>query len=408
MSNKIITYILAEYPSHTETFILKEMLFIKKSFPLFIIALKRGKAVINKSEYKELEDHLIYITPLILIKSIGFHFLYSFKKKYVLKEWKNIFDNILKMDVINCLRQIKLLLISLCILKLVKQKQVDHIHSHFANYPTDIAMLVSKLSDIPFSFSAHANDIYVNPQKITQKINDAKFVVTCTLYNKKWLDNLVSVSKRDKIHVLYHGVNLGFWQHNIPKNKQKRKQILFIGRLVEKKGVVYLLEAIEKLKNKKQTIHLIIVGKGVDEQKLKKICYSHKLSAHVTFLSWQNPSQIKDLLTISDMLVVPSVIASDGDRDGIPNVILEAMASGLPVICTSVSGITEVIQHGYNGLLVREKDVNQLADSIHKLMNDETLRNSLVDNGLYTVNEKFDSNKSIILLKTLLESELLS
>jgi len=405
MNNKIITYIIGEFPSHTETFILKEMLFINKSFPLYIIVLKKGKLILNRSIYKELEDRLIYISPLLFIKSIGNHFIYTFKNKYLLQECKDILINILKGNIIICLRKVKLLLISLSILKEIKQKAISHIHSHFANFPTDVAMLVSRLSGIPFSFTAHANDIYVKPYNLAQKINEAKFVTTCTFYNKKWLDNIAF--DKDKIHLLYHGVDLDYWQHNSSLNKElKQKQVLFVGRLVKKKGVIYLLKAIEQLIKEKYEIHLIIAGRGKEEQKLKKFCKLHGLSTDVTFLGWKNSEQIKKLFTYSDVLVLPSNIASDGDRDGIPNIILEAMASGLPVISTPVSGITEVIQHNHNGLLVPERNVKQLANSILGIINNQSLRNTICYNGLYTILEKFDSRKCNILLRDLIEKKL--
>jgi glycosyltransferase involved in cell wall biosynthesis len=406
MNNKVIAYILAEFPSYTETFILKEILFINKSFPLYIIALKKGKTTVNESEYKEMKNRLIYITPIILAKYVGYYFLSSFKEKQVLQKWKNIFNNICKVNILNSLHQIKLLLTGLCISKLIRQKSIVHIHSHFANYPTDIALLVSTFSGIPFSFSAHAHDIYVSPQELTQKISQSKFVVTCTQYNKKYLDNLGTTSEKDKIYLLYHGVDLEYWQYNLPQNRQNQKQILFIGRLIEKKGVIYLLEAIDLLKKKKKTIHLVIVGKGKEEQKLKNFCHSHGLSNDITFLGWQNSLQIKNIFACSDIFILPSIIASNGDRDGIPNVILEAMASGLPIVSTPVSGITEVIQHGYNGLLVPERDAYQLSNSILALINDESLLNSLSNNGLHTVSQKFNHEKHFILLKNLFDSKL--
>jgi len=407
MKQVSIAYILAEFPSYTETFILKEMLFINKTFPLYIIPLKKGKTTVNESDYKELNDKILYITPLTLIKSIGYCFLTSLKEKNVSKEWKNVLGNILKVNIINTLHQFKLLLTGLYILRLIKQKSVEHIHSHFANYPTDIAMLVSRFSGIPFSFSAHANDIYVNPKELTKKIIASKFVTTCTQYNKMWLNNLDPNSRRNKIHLIYHGVNVEYWQNNLTQVRQeKRKQILCIGRLIEKKGIIYLLEAIRQINMKYQKLNLAIVGRGEEEQELINFCHSHGLSNDVTFLGWQSPQQIKALFACSSIFVLPSIIASDGDRDGIPNVILEAMASGLPVITTPISGITEVIHHEYNGLLVPEKDVSQLVDSILALINDENLRNSLRNNGLQTIIEKFDSVKCNILLQNLFEKEI--
>jgi len=168
-------------------------------------------------------------------------------------------------------------------------------------------------------------------------------------------------------------------------------------------------------------IQLYIVGKGSEEARLKRFCRESGLEqasfsfnpvlnlfqdnsgqksktfsstqSIVNFMGWQIPDQIKNLYTHSDIFILPSVVSSDGDRDGIPNVVLEAMSVGVPVISTSVSGIPEVIQNGFDGLLVPERDSEQLANAISTLVSDEQLRNVLVENACKTIREKFDSNQ---------------
>lgn len=403
MSDKTIAYILAEFPSYTETFILREILFMDKFFPIYIIALRKRKRHFDMYQNKIQKANLIYITPFIFLKAFVFHLFYGCREKDCLLKWKTILKDIQKLNMRDSLHQVKLLVISTYIVKIIKQKSISHIHAHFANYPTDVAMLVSELSKIPFSFTAHAHDIYVNPQNHVKKIDLSAFVVTCTRYNKRVLSSMASDSVQKKIYLSYHGVDCTFWKNNSLKKMQNGKQILFIGRLIEKKGIIYLLEAIQQLIKLDPSIQLIIVGKGKNERKLKATCRLLGIQKNVTFKGWQNPQQIKHLYVDSDIFVLPSIIASNGDRDGIPNVLLEAMASGTPVISTPVSGITEVILHEYNGLLVPERDSNRLANAIFALLKNETYGRYLSKNALDVVRQKFDSEKCNQFLRSLFE-----
>ena len=383
MNGKAIVYTLAEFPSQTETFILKEALYVNESIPLYIVALKKGKSRINNQVQIAFENRIVYIPQWW--------------------SWKILLYGVLKATVLykeftftgfrNSLRRIKVLLTASFVSEKIKKLQIRHIHAHFANYPTDVAMMVSHLSGVPFSFTAHANDIYVNSFDLPEKINKATFVTTCTEYNKKWLDAMTIPTERRKIYLVYHGVDMNYWQFRQPKPIGKLVRILTIGRLVEKKGIVYLLEAVYLLLKRGIPVQLYIVGKGMEESRLKHFCRQFGLEQAVVFMGWQNPAQIKDLYDYSDVFVLPSILASNGDRDGIPNVILEAMSVGVPVVTTSVSGIPEVIQNGFNGLLVSERDSEQLANAIFTLVSDIQLRSFFVKNARKTVQEKFDSNQ---------------
>jgi glycosyltransferase involved in cell wall biosynthesis len=160
--------------------------------------------------------------------------------------------------------------------------------------------------------------------------------------------------------------------------------------MVEKKGFAYLLDAIRQLKRKGYSIRLSVIGEGEEREKLSGYCRQHALEQCVYFAGWQTPEQIRQWYAGCDLFVLPSVITGTDDRDGIPNVILEAMAAGVPVISTSVSGIPEVIRHLHNGLLVPEKDSNRLTQAISGLINDASLRIRLAENARRTVEEKFE------------------
>jgi glycosyltransferase involved in cell wall biosynthesis len=402
MNKQAIAYILWEFPSYTETFILKEVQYISKFHTLYVIAFKKGKCKIDDIQNSQFKDNLIYVPKLYSLNLVLYHLYQLNKNIYFMEKWKSIVRSFFSNNIKNSFYQIKVLLAGSYVNKIVKKKSIRHIHAHFANFPADVALCVSNNSGITFSFSAHANDIYVNSQNLTLKIQKSSFVTTCTLYNKIYLDSLVTESQQIKIHLMYHGIDCSYWNYNPKKTIHTKVNILFIGRLIEKKGAIYLLEAIlqliKKLIKKGVLIQLVIIGKGKDEQMLKNFCLTNNLENNVLFSGWQSPQQIKQLFALSDIFVLPSLLASDGDRDGIPNVILEAMASGVPVISTYVSGITEIVQHQVTGLLVSERDSNQLIDAILRLINDNNLRASLIENAHKLVTEKFDFEKNNKLL----------
>lgn len=395
MTRKAVAYILAEFPSKTETFILKEVLFINDSLPLHIIVLKKGDKHINNHGCNAFDNSIIYVPHWWSLKIL----LHAALNVNILCK-KFIFSGFW-----NCLHRVKALLISSYVAGKIEEMRIGHIHAHFANYPTDVAMMVSDFLGIPFSFTAHAHDIYVDTHELPAKIGKAKFVTTCTGYNKRWLD-ILAPTEHQKIHLIYHGVDMDYWQFRQSKPMSEPLRILTIGRLIEKKGIIFLLEAVYSLQKKGIPVQLSIVGKGVEEPKLKRFCKESGLEYTVDFLGWRAPDQIKALYFHSDIFILPSVIASNGDRDGIPNVVLEAMAAGIPVISTSVSGIPEVIKHGYNGLLVPEKNSEQLTHAIDILIRERNLRESLVENAYKTVTDNFDSNKCCQLLLQLFENSL--
>jgi glycosyltransferase involved in cell wall biosynthesis len=387
-----IAYLLAEFPSRTETFILKEVISVGKSFPLFIFALKNG---IEKTGVllPELPEAKIQYIPKWTSWKMMLFFpvtqLFSFRDGIRLN-----------------LRRIKLQWTGNYIAGQIRQLPVRHIHAHFAGYPAEIARYVSETVGIPFSFTAHAHDIYVHPCNPEAKIKAASFVSTCTEYNKKWMNRLAPTAQ-NKIHLIYHGVDLDKWPYQPPLPVAKEAvRILSIGRLVEKKGFLYLLDAIRQLKEKGYRVQLSIVGEGKEKRKLDDYCRRHDLRASVHFPGWQTPEQIRQWHDRSDIFVMPSIITGNGDRDGIPNVILEAMATGLPVISTSISGIPEVIQHHYNGLLVSEKNSAQLYQSISYLTDHPGLRVQFAENARRTVEQRFDHRQGNARLKELFESEL--
>ena len=400
MSNKIICYILGEFPSRTQTFILQEICYISERNPIYIVALRKGKGNIDIPP--QLKDKIIYtpsIFSLVLLRAY-----FKTLKKEPFQKWKEIprTGGTLKAYA----KEFKYKIIAAYISRALKSTPIQHIHAHFAGYPTTIATYLSELLHVPFSFTAHAHDIYAEKNLLSEKIGKAKFVITCTQYNKNYLRTLILPQHEIKIHVLYHGVKIKKWEYkptNIRRDNLSPLRILTIGRMVEKKGFIYLLQAIQLLKNEGQIVECTIVGRGAEEKMLKQYCLKNNLQKEVTFIGWQSTSTIKQLLYTADLFILPSIITADGDRDGIPNVLMEAMATGLPVISTNISAIPELIKDHYNGLLVPEKNAIAITEAINELLNNPDIYNLLAFKSRKTIEVDFDSNRHNALLKELLD-----
>ncbi|MCC8197485.1 MAG: glycosyltransferase family 4 protein, partial [Tannerellaceae bacterium] len=393
--------ILGEFPSVTETFIQQEIDYISEENQIFILALKRGGRFSYDEKEKLNRYNLKYIPSLFSIATIKAHIKFPYKIR-LLKKYVSLFKG---GRAITFFKEIKYVMSSIHLFLWLKERKIDHIHAHFANAPTSIAMVLSDLASIPYSFTAHANDIYVNFYNLRSKIEKALFVVTCTKYNKihleKYLENSVDINK---IHVIYHGIDPVFWKYREPVLKLPEPlRIIFIGRLVEKKGLIYLLKAIKTLIDIGINIHCRVIGEGHLADDLNSFCEENHLLGSVSFLGWRSRNEIRSFLLKSDVFILPSIVARDGDRDGIPNVLLEAMSCGIPVISTHVSAIPELIINGVNGVLIPEKDPDRIVEAIDYLVVNPSQRVALIQSARETINNKFDFTKCNSFLRELLK-----
>lgn len=385
MNKEGLVYIVGEFPSHTETFIRQEIQYMHKMRDVHIIALKKGVSLPDNGFVpNDLRARVIYL-PYIFSGSLWISFFRNCRNGEV-KRGYALWKKQKKGD--GFFRGLKLLLLSGYLSDRIPIDRVMHIHAHFAGFPTSLAMQLAALWRVPFSFTAHAHDIYVEKDRLEEKIVAAAFVVTCTMYNKTYLEDLSSVFR--KIHLVYHGVDLERWKFSTPALiKSEKLRILMIGRLVKKKGTIYLLEALRRLKGN-MPFECVIVGGGNEFDRLYAFCKEHGLTDEVIFTGWQSSEEIEYRLRHADIFVLPAMIASDGDRDGLPNVLLEAMACGVAVVSTRISAIPELITHCENGWLVPEKRADKLVEALMYLHADDALRMRLAAEGRLTVEEKFD------------------
>lgn len=278
--------------------------------------------------------------------------------------------------------------------RLLCDAEVDHIHAHFATSAAAVARIASRLSGIPYSFTAHAKDIYheyVDPDDLSRKLADAQAVVTVSDFNRQHLEHQFP-NCADKVHRIYNGLPLDEFVYL--RAESRLPVILAIGRLVEKKGFSDLVAACALLAQIGLPFRCDVIGGGELEIPLRRQISSLGLESHVRMLGPQPLDEVVGALRRAAVLAVPCVTASTGDRDGMPTVLLEAMALGTPCVATEVTGIPEVVRNEETGLLVPERSPEQLANAIRRLLADRQLACNLQANARRLIEQQFDVDRN--------------
>lgn len=283
--------------------------------------------------------------------------------------------------------------------RLLNSGDARHLHAHFCHGATTVTWLASMMTGLPFSFTAHAKDIYcesLNPAGLLRrKMRAARFVVTCTDANR---EHLLKIEPRAEVHCIYHGLNAEFAglleDSSRASSKQGQLRALGVGRLVEKKGFDVLVEACAILRSRNVPFEALIVGeRGEHEAEIRRRIQKLGLENSIHLAGPMEQSKLYEEYRRASAFCLPCRVLESGDRDGIPNVLVEAMACGLPVITTAISGIPEVITDGINGQLIPPDDPQALADALLRLDHDPSLARRLSDEAQATVRERFDGER---------------
>jgi glycosyltransferase involved in cell wall biosynthesis len=270
---------------------------------------------------------------------------------------------------------------------------VGHLHAHFADGPSRVAMLVSKLTGTPYSFTAHARDIFrksINRKLLREKVSAASFVVTVSEYNRRFLEETVGV--RGRLHVVYNGVDLDVFRPNGTAEREP-DLVLAAGRLVPKKGFGDLIDACKLLRERGRAVRCRIIGDGpLRGEFLQR---SKGLGDVIEFMGAQSQEELVREYRRAAVFVLPAAVPADGNTDALPTVLLEAMASGCPVISTRVAGIPEIVDVEENGLLVEPGNAGALADAIERVLGDAQLRASFGAKARTKAEQRFDVSHNV-------------
>jgi glycosyltransferase involved in cell wall biosynthesis len=267
---------------------------------------------------------------------------------------------------------------------------VRHLHAGFVHAPGSVAWLAHRLTGVSFSLATHAKDLYHSrPGLLARKLAATSLVLTCTRYNLPHLRRMATESGIRRLVHVYHGTDLRRFRYG-PCRLDRSPVVLAVARLVEKKGLDDLVRACRILVDRGQSLRCVIVGEGARRRRLEQLVEELRLRGVVELAGALPQEQVIGWYRRAAVLALPCFIPDDGDRAGIPNVLVEAMASGLPVVSTPVSGIPELIEDGRTGLLVPPRDAAALASALERLLSDPGLGESLRRAARASVEGRFD------------------
>lgn len=254
--------------------------------------------------------------------------------------------------------------IEACLLrKWLKETGADHVHSHFGTNATMVALLCRRLGGPPFSFTVHGPEEFDKPEFISlgEKIRNASFTVAISSYGRSQLYRWVEDSFWDKIHVVHCGLENEF-HRDAPISPNCSHNIVCVGRLCEEKGQLLLIKAIAHLVKQNISIHLTLAGDGPIRPEVEAMVARYKLEKYITITGWISSEQVRDEILNGRVMVLPSF------AEGLPVVIMEAMALGRPVLSTYVAGIPELVLPGENGWLVPAGDGEALISALYEIL----------------------------------------
>lgn len=413
-----IAYVLSTFPSLTETFILGEIQELRRrGIPLALFALRRASTSVQQPETRAMTAEVEYAAPVgswhVLRSNLGW--LLSRPARYlsalrllVGETWRN---------PVHLAKSLYLFPQAVELADRMLAQQIGHIHAHWATYPTTVAVAISELTGLPFSFTAHAWDVSLIRTFLQEKTRRARFVLTCTAENQAALRTLLPEDQQRKVHLNYHGVAVERLADVTRHPSGSSPVVVACGALFERKGLAYLVRALGTLHRRGREFRCVIIGDGPQRRELETLAVAYGIDGLVSFTGALPQEDVIRHYAGSDVFVLPCIARSlrlidseaelsksleiwfEGQgriiQDGIPNVLVEAMAMGLPVVSTPISGIPELIRDGQNGLLVPPRDAVQLADAIERLLLDSALRERLGKAATADVRERFDRARTV-------------
>ena len=409
-----IAFILNAFPVLSETFILKEVIGLRErgidiqTFSLFT----PKNPVVQDDDL--LRNSTFYLLPLI---GIGFLFLNHliFLASHPLRYFSTLAFSVRNREsstsVLKTLRKIKTdpqdksvrqdmfvhFFLAVPLARKIKKSGARLINAHFADAAASFALITSRLLNVPYSITMHAYDIFVPQFNMSQKLNNAVYIFTCTKFNKSYLLQHRPELDSDKIGVVYHGIDVDRFVAD-RRETSEVPILLSVGRLVPKKGLMYLLQACLLLKKEHVKFHCKIIGNGPEREKLANFIKEHDLLDTVELLGSIPHQETIEHYKNAFAFVLPCIVEDDGNRDGIPNVIAEAMAMELPVVSTNVSGIPELVEDGKTGIVIPEKNPTELAKSLEYLLKNRNQAKEYGFAGRKRVQTIFESKMMLDLL----------
>jgi glycosyltransferase involved in cell wall biosynthesis len=396
-----VAYIMSRFPKLTETFVLFEMLAVERQgVQIELYPLLREKTDVMHPEahaYVERAHFQPFFSWPILRSQL--HFLRRKPRAYLNTLWTLLRANWGSMRFFTGVLGIFPKTIHFAYL--MAADGVNHVHAHFASHPAAAAFIIQRMTGIPYSFTGHGSDLNRDQHMLCEKVAEASFVVPISNFFKEMIVGRCGEQYRNKVVVIHCGVDTQIFQPVHLEGREAaadRFAIFCVGTLHEVKGQTYLIEACRLLQKRGVDFMCHFIGGGPDLADLTEQVERAGLSERVQFHGRRTHDEVAELLQGAAVLVSPSVPTQDGRREGIPVVLMEAMASGLPVVASAISGIPELVEDKYNGFLTAPGDAPAIADALEFLYNDPGLRQQFAQAGREKVVDEFDLDKNAMVL----------
>ena len=395
-----VIYLVRSWPRLSQTFIVNEVLALeRRGVGLVLFSLVRSGELVIQPQVSQVQTAVRYLEDrLSLRQRIGAHVavLSAGPLRYArtaLFAWRrrDLATGYATATTWACFQYA--VQVAAAIVRLRRQGTAPaHLHAHFAHDPALVALLVKRLTRLPYSFTAHARDlVQIPPSSLAARAAEATALVTCCEANAEYIASTVPTSV-PAVRVIHHGVELDLFKPQPRPTLSPEARLVTVGRLVEKKGFPDLLQALGRLKASGRRITCQVYGDGPLLKQLTALRDSLGLEHDVHFAGERSREAIIQALHSSEVFVLTPTVTEDGDRDGIPNVLVEAMACGLPVVSTSAGGIPELVTHGVNGFLTAPGDVAGIESQIASLLDSPDLREQMGIAARRTVESSYDVN----------------
>ncbi|CCM79373.1 putative glycosyl transferase [Rhizobium mesoamericanum STM3625] len=404
-----ILVVLKGYPRLSETFIAQELLGLEKAgFDLTLISMRRPTDKKRHPVHDEIRARVIYLPeylheePIRVLKG----FFASFRKPGIKALWKRFLKDLARDLSRNRFRRLGQALV----LGREWPDNGEWLHAHFIHTPASVTEYASILTGVPWTCSAHAKDIWTSPDwDLHEKLGSARWTVTCTRTGYEHMRTLTA--RKEAVHLSYHGLDLARFAHFGGQRSHRDGSdpadpvlILSVGRAVEKKGYETLLRALALLP-RELNWRFEHIGGGDKLPKLRALAAELNISDRISWKGALAQEDVLDHYRRADAFALACRIASNGDRDGLPNVLVEASSQRLPCVSTAVSGVPELLVDGENGMVVPPQDPVAFAGALETMIRDPALRLRLGDAAERRVREHFDHEASIGQLGRLFEEE---
>lgn len=402
---KTVAYVMSRFPALTETFILYEILELERLglrvevFPLLRqreeVLHPEARAVVERAHY----GHVLSVATL----AAQLYWLSRRPRAYLGAWWRALAGNVRSPSFFAR----ALLIVPLAALSARRMQAVgvEHIHAHWATHPTLAAYVVQRLLGLPYSFTAHSHEIYVDRTMLEEKIRHASFVVTISEYNRRLLRELYGDEVANKTVVVHCGVDTAVFRPPPARERVDPFTIVCVASLQRHKGHPYLIDACAELKAQGVPFRCLLVGEGEDRPKIEAQIARLGLAGQVRLLGRLPRDQVGALLAQADVVTLQSIMTPSGMSEGIPVALMEAMAAECPVIASALRGIPELVEHERTGLLVHDQDAPALAAALLRVYREPEFARRLGVAARAKVLREFDLRHNAAALHRLLVQE---